>query len=153
LGVHVDTDARPAINPSESYSVYIQTLFGIIGAGLPPPDRASIIEAAHGAPAGSYPRRVSDAVQQTLPDYFQAAEQRQRLFRAWRAFFMDYDVLLCPITPTVAFPHDIARTDLAAQFDRKLVVDGRPVPYMDNLMWPGLGCQFAGDGHSDAAPG
>jgi amidase len=138
LGVHVDTEARPAINPSESYSVYIQTLFGIIGLGLPPPDRASIIEAGHGAPAGSYPRRVSDAVQQTLADYFKAAEQRQRLLRAWRAFFTDYDVLLCPITPTVAFPHDIARTDLAAQFDRRIVVDGRPVPYMDNLMWPGL---------------
>jgi amidase len=51
---------------------------------------------------------------------------------------VDYDVLLCPITPTVAFPHDIARTDLAAQFDRSIVVDGRSVPYMDNLMWPGL---------------
>jgi amidase len=138
LGIDVDTDARPAIDPSESYAVYIQTLFGIIGAGLPPPARASIIEAGHGAPAGSYPRRVSDAVQQTLPQYFTAAEQRQRLFHAWRAFFTDYDVLLCPITPTVAFPHDIAKMDLLAQFERKLVVDARSVPYMDNLMWPGL---------------
>jgi amidase len=134
LGVHVDTEARPAIDPSESYSVYIQTLFGIIGAGLPPSGRASIIGAGRGAPAGSYQRRVSDAVRQGLPEYFKAAEQRQKLLLAWRAFFVDYDVLICPITPTVAFPHDIARTDLAAQFDRSIVVDGRSVPYMG----PGL---------------
>ena len=28
--------------------------------------------------------------------------------------------------------------DLAAQFERRIVVNGRPSPYMDNLMWPGL---------------
>jgi amidase len=28
--------------------------------------------------------------------------------------------------------------DLAAQFDRRIVVDGRSLPYLDNLMWPGL---------------
>jgi len=60
------------------------------------------------------------------------------LFRAWRDFFARYDVLLCPITPTVAFPHDTDRADMAAQFERSLVVDGAPVPYMDNLAWPGL---------------
>ncbi|KRR21064.1 hypothetical protein [Bradyrhizobium retamae] len=27
---------------------------------------------------------------------------------------------------------------MAAQFKRSLVVDGAPVPYMDNLAWPGL---------------
>jgi amidase len=138
LGVQVDTDARPAIDAAESYSVYLQTLFGIIGAGLPPPARAFIIEAGKAAPAESYPRRVSDAIQQTLSQYFEAAERRQKLLRAWRDFFTKYDVLLCPITPTVAFPHDIASLELAAQFDRRLIVDGRSVPYMDNLAWPGL---------------
>jgi amidase len=77
-------------------------------------------------------------MQLTLPQYFALGEQRQKLFRAWRDFFTRYDVLLCPITPTVAFPHDTARAELAAQFDRQLLVDGAPIPYMDNLTWPGL---------------
>ncbi|MBR1177199.1 amidase [Bradyrhizobium sp. KB893862 SZCCT0404] len=138
LGVHVDTVARPAIDPAESYAVYLQTLFAIIGAGLPPPAREAVIEAGKGAPADSYARRISDAVQQTLPQYFDLAEQRQKLFRAWRNFFVGHDVLLCPITPTVAFPHDTARADMAAQFERRIIVDGVPIPYMDNLTWPGL---------------
>lgn len=47
-------------------------------------------------------------------------------------------MLLCPITPTVAFPHDIERLDLAAQFTRRLTVNCSSIPYMDNLAWPGL---------------
>ncbi len=136
--MRVDADARPAIDAAESYSVYLQTLFGIIGAGLPPAARAAIIGAGNATPAESYPRRVSDAVRQTLSQYFDAAERRQKLFRAWRDFFTNYDVLLCPVTPTVAFPHDVASLELAAQFDRRLIVDGRSIPYMDNLAWPGL---------------
>jgi len=138
LGAHVDSAERPAIDPAQSHSIYLQTLFAIIGAGLPPPAREAIIEAGTGAAAESYARRVSDAVQLTLPQYFALGEQRQKLFRAWREFFTRYDVLLCPVTPTVAFPHDTARADMAAQFDRQLTVDGAPIPYMDNLTWPGL---------------
>jgi amidase len=138
LGIRVDATARPAIDPAHSYSVYLQTLFAIIGAGLPPPSRDAIVEAGRGAPETSYARRVSDAVRQTLPQYFAVAEEREKLHRTWRDFFTRYDVLLCPITPTVAFPHDTARADMAAQFGRKLTVDGAPIPYMDNLAWPGL---------------
>ena len=138
LGVKVDVTARPAIDPAESFRIYMQTLFGIIGVGLPPPAREAIIAGGKTAPEGSYPRMVADAVGQSFVQFADAAEARERLFRAWRDFFVGYDVLLCPITPTVAFPHDIAQMDLAAQFERRIVVNGKPAHYMDNLMWPGL---------------
>jgi len=138
LGVTVDRAARPAIDPASSYEIYLQTLFGIIGGGLPPPAREAVLSAGEASEPGTYPRRVSDAVHQSLPQHFAAVEQRHQLYRAWRRFFADYDVLLCPITPTVAFPHDIERLDLAAQFSRRLTVNGGTIPYMDNLAWPGL---------------
>jgi amidase len=138
LGVKTDRNARPAIDPAASYEVYLQTLFGIIGAGLPPPEREALMAAGDSAEAGTYPRRVADAIRQSLPHYFAGAEQRHQLYRAWRRFFADHDVLLCPITPTVAFSHDIERLDLAAQFTRRLAANGGTIPYMDNLAWPGL---------------
>jgi amidase len=138
LGVKANRTARPPIDPAASYDVYLQTLFGIIGAGLPPPARDALIAAGEAAESGSYARRVVGAVRQSLPKYFAAAEARHQLYRAWRSFFTDYDVLLCPITPTVAFPHDVERLDLAAQFTRRLTVNGVTIPYMDNLAWPGL---------------
>jgi amidase len=137
--------ALPSIPPRgrrsirrRSYSIYLQILFGVIGAGLPPPAREAIVQAGKGAPEGSYAHRVSEAVQQTLPQYFAAAEERQKLFRAWQEFFTRHDVLLCPVTPTVAFPHETASAKMSAQFDRRLMVDGVSTPYMDNLAWPGL---------------
>ena len=137
-GVQVDDKARPVLDPVESHDIYLQTLFGIIGADLPPLAVEAILEAGRNAPAGSYPRRVAGAIRQGLAQHLAVVEQREKLMRAWRSFFLDYDVLLCPITPTVAFPHDVDRLDLAAQFERTLMVDGRTVPYMDNLAWPGL---------------
>ena len=52
----------------------------------------------------------------------------------WRAFFRDFDALICPISPTAAFPHD-REPDQEA---RKLVVNGEPQPYLDMLFWPGI---------------
>ncbi|WP_315761905.1 MULTISPECIES: amidase [unclassified Bradyrhizobium] len=138
LGVNVNRQARPPIDPAASYDVYLQTLFGIIGTGLPPQAREALLAAGEAAESGSYPRRVADAVRQSLSQHFAATEARHQLYRAWRGFFADYDVLLCPITPTAAFPHDIERLDLAAQFTRHLNVNGVTIPYMDNLAWPGL---------------
>jgi amidase len=138
IGVKVDTAARPAIDPAQSFRTYMQTLFGVIGAGFPPPLRDAIVAGGKAAPDGSYPRMVGDAVYQSHAEFAAAAEHREHLFRAWRDFFTRYDVLLCPITPTVAFQHDVARLDLAAQFERRINVNGRATPYMDNLMWPGL---------------
>ena len=42
--------------------------------------------------------------------------------------------------PTVAFPHDHSGTAPGhiAQYTRTTLVDGRPVPYMNGLQWPGL---------------
>jgi amidase len=138
LGVEVNKAARPSIDPAASYDTYLQTLFGIIGIGLPPQARQALIGAGEVAEGGSYPPRVAGAVRQSLPQHFAAAERRHQLHSEWRRFFADYDVLLCPITPTVVFPHDIERLDLAAQFTRRLAVNGSTIPYMDNLAWPGL---------------
>ena len=138
LGVNAVMTARPPIDAAKSHQVYLEALFGIIGTGLPPAELDTVFREGDAADEGSYARRVADAVRQSLADYFEGREERYRLYRAWRAFFDDYDVLLCPITPTVAFPHDLERLDLAAQFSRRLAVNGSTIPYMDNLAWPGL---------------
>lgn len=67
------------------------------------------------------------------------ARFRQALRSRWRRFFENFDVLLCPIMPTTAFPHDHS----ADQEARRIVVDGTPHPYMDQLFWPGV-ATFAG---------
>jgi amidase len=138
LGAKVDRKARPSPDPVQSFDTYIATLFGILGASVPDETRNSLANAGHGAHPGTYEARISQAVTQSLRHWMGLAEERERLYRRWREFFTSYDVLLCPITPTVAFPHDTSGTGIAPQFSRRITVNGEARPYMDNLAWPGL---------------
>ncbi|WP_326835767.1 amidase [Amycolatopsis rhabdoformis] len=64
-----------------------------------------------------------------------AANHRRELHRhLWRRFFAEFDALVCPITPTPAFPHD----HLPDPGKRRLEIDGEPVPYWNQLVWAGL---------------
>ena len=65
-----------------------------------------------------------------LPDDELVARQKKQQ-SMWAAFFERYDVLLAPVSPTVAFPHNqIQPFEL-----RRLAVNGHEKPYTDNLAW------------------
>jgi amidase len=60
--------------------------------------------------------------------------KRARLKAQWAALFGTFDAVICPVTPTPAFPHDRSeRLD-----DRRIHVDGLEVPYLDQLIWAGV---------------
>ena len=63
-----------------------------------------------------------------------ANEKRHKIRGKWGAFFDDYDVLLCPVTPTPAIAHDHS-PDVNT---RTISVDGSTVPYMNQTFWAGL---------------
>jgi amidase len=59
--------------------------------------------------------------------------QRHRMRRQWNAWFQDHDVLLCPPFSTTAIPHTSVPTA-----ERKLMVNGRPRNFGNQLLWAGL---------------
>lgn len=64
-----------------------------------------------------------------------AAYNRRELHRhGWRQLFAEFDAVVCPITPTPAFPHD-HDPDLLG---RRIDIDGVEYPYFDQLVWAGL---------------
>jgi amidase len=63
-----------------------------------------------------------------------ALEARAQLTTRCATFFTEYDVLLCPITPTTAIPHD-HRPDVDA---RRIIVNGISRPYGDQIPWASL---------------
>ena len=51
----------------------------------------------------------------------------------WAEFFKEWDLLLCPVASTAAFPHDHA----GERHERTIVVNGKTAPTTDQLFWAG----------------
>ncbi len=67
-------------------------------------------------------------------DWIEANDQRELHRHGWRALFAEFDAVVCPITPTPAFPHD-HNPDL---LERRIDIDGVEYPFFDQLVWAGL---------------
>ncbi len=62
--------------------------------------------------------------------WISTSDIRTGLRARWSALFQEIDVLLCPPMPTTAFPQDYAPI-----LTRRLAVDGKSIPYLDQVAW------------------
>jgi amidase len=67
-------------------------------------------------------------------DWLEANTRREVHRHGWRQLFAEFDAVVCPITPTPAFPHDHHPNPL----ERRIDIDGVEYPYFDQLVWAGL---------------
>ncbi len=61
-------------------------------------------------------------------------ERRQHHRRRWEEFFAEWDVILMPVQPVPAIPHDHSQPFGGRTID----VDGAERPYTDLLRWVGI---------------
>lgn len=99
-------------------------------------------------PTGSYEQRVAGlsaddrsleatrlrAMAFSHRDWMEADRRRELHRHLWRRLFTAFDAVVCPITPTPAFPHDHHPNPL----ERRIDIDGVAYPYFDQLVWAGL---------------
>jgi amidase len=127
----------PPFDSEERYDLFLRTLFAIVGG--PAPHESEAFAALAAGDETGYAERLSGALASSLGEWFALLERREHMFLAFRTFFADVDVLLCPVAMTVAFPHDTEGSGVHSdQLHRRLDVDGEPRPYFDNFTWPGL---------------
>jgi len=67
-------------------------------------------------------------------DWIEANNRREIHRHGWRQLFAEFDAVVCPITPTPAFPHDHNPNPM----ERHIDIDGVEYPYFDQLVWAGL---------------
>ena len=133
-GAKVNHTARPDFDPADSHETYQRLLMALMA----PPGAAYTAMVARAAaldPADHSP--YAEQLRWSTCSYRAfaiAANKREHLRWAWRRFFADFDVLLAPITPTAAFPHDQSEP----MGVRTLVVNGQETPYWSQLFWAGL---------------
>jgi amidase len=104
----------------------------IVGMGLPDDAYASFADLD--AVPGDDPMLVAGrALAGRYRTWARANGLRQRQRAAWAACFEQYDVVLAPVMPTAAFPHDVDRPIT----ERVLDVDGTPVAHLVAMAWCG----------------
>jgi len=136
LGVKTGRDSALLPDLVESAKLYTRLLTSIFGVLLPLDQYLAVGKAAAALPAsedGLAAWRTRGTVL-SHRDWILADVARLRLRRQWRELFREWDVVLCPPMPTVAFPHD----HTPEQKDRRIAIDGQSYPYLDQIVWPGL---------------
>jgi amidase len=131
----VDDKARPALDTTELNDVYIRLLRAATSGRL---SEAAYLEAMRDAAAlpdddKSYFARMQRGNSLSHRTWIQLNEKRHRMRLAWDTFFEDYDLMLCPVAVTAAFPHD----HKDPRHERTVVVNNRKVPVVDQIFWAG----------------
>lgn len=139
LGAEVTTVAPP-IAPEESREIYALTLFGMWAASLPEDLYETYASAARSTLPDdrSWHALMGRGSAQSLRDWSRLTERREQCRQKWAAFFDDYDVLICPVTSALAFKHMPVGTDHSGQLRASVDIGGRPIGYLDLLLWPGV---------------
>lgn len=135
LGATVSDTARPNFDLALAHDNY-QTLLGAVLTAAMKPDQVAV--AVQYAGTFSQEDNSNEAVNARAAvishrEWIRTNTRREKLRRAWSAFFNDWDVLVCPQMATPAFPHDHRPFG-----ERTLAVDDVTQPYFQQLFWAGL---------------
>ena len=118
---------RPPRPFYEMHEVYLRMLFATLGATCPEPEYPALL-------AQPWDPATAGALRQSYRERLAVEERRARIEAGWPARFAEVDVVLTPVTPGPAFPHDTDRPP----GERELMVDGRAVPYHLHSVWTNL---------------
>lgn len=120
----------------ESARLYMRLLLSSIAANYP----AEVYERIRDAAGQLDPGDTSLAAERTRGsvlshrDWLATDTARTQHRQKWHELFTEFDIVLCPATPTPAFPHDHS-PDL---WNRTITIDGAQHDYADQLVWAGI---------------
>lgn len=135
-GVKVECDSRLLPDFAASSRLYMRMLTSFLAASYSP----EVYEDARAAVAALPPDDSSLGAERlrgivlSHRDWVIADGGRTRLRAQWRELFKTFDVVICPVMPTPAYPHDHSEP----QEDRRTRIDGKDYVYPDQLAWPGI---------------
>ncbi len=135
-GARVQRDSSLVPDLAEGAAVYSKLLMSFLAARMP----AEVHEGLGSVAAQLDPDDDSLSANRirgmviSYRDWLAANARREEHRRQWRELFAEFDAVICPITPTPAFPHDHGQD----WEGRRLDIDGVAHPYGDQIIWAGL---------------
>ena len=137
-GVNVDRNSTLLPDFAASTRLYMRMLMSFLSASFLPEVYADAKAAAEALSPNdnSLTAERLRGIALSHRDWLMADGGRSRLRAQWRELFKTYDVVICPIMPTPAYPHD--HSGDGDQETRRIKIDGKDYVYPDQLAWPGI---------------
>jgi amidase len=135
-GAKVASETPLFPDPAESRRAYMLLKYSFISQGRPA-DSCRQMEAALAKLRPDDESQNAMWIRGTIlshRDWLTTIVARDRLRRQWHDLFREYDVVICPIMPTPAFPHDHS----PGEGSRKIAVDDEQANYNEQVVWPGV---------------
>jgi amidase len=132
--------ARPDIDTTEVQRVYITMLRAATSTRLP----LEIFEKNLAMARTLHPDDDSYLARQTRGNtilhrnWLELNNIRHAMRLKWAEFFKDYDLFLCPVASSAAWPHD----HQGERHERVITVNGKRVPTTDQFFWAGYSGLF-----------
>ena len=121
---------------AKTAQVYVQLLAGFYAANLSPERYRRAEDAVKSLPEDdeSLAAFRLRGITSSHRDWILASRVRSGLRQRWQDLFKEFDVVLCPVMPTPAFPHDHTED----RRKRRLDIDGKQLPYQDQIVWASM---------------
>ena len=128
------TDLPSLILIDDTFSWLIKSF---IGAQMPDRPYAKLVDRLRDQQSGPQGEESVPLDQRALVathrDWIRAHQRRIYLADQWQRFFQSWDIVVCPVMPTVAFAHDARDWRL-----RRVTIDTQTVDYASQGVWAGL---------------
>lgn len=128
-GGHVDVDARPAFSLERADTIFKNLFFAALSGEYSHGEVDELATIDGDSPFDRARRAAGMRHRAWLAD----SERRLQLRERWREFFERFDIMLMPVQPRGAIPHDHSEP----KWDRTVDIDGVERPYLDLFGWTG----------------
>lgn len=139
LGARVQRAQPPEMGDwREHYRLYRRLLCAVMAARAPAAERVHWAQMQR-AVGEEFAQAAAEGTEATVGDYFGWLMEREKFRAAWRKFFLDWDILLAPITLVPAFPHTALADPLLVTAEHaKVRINGKDERYVTQLVPPSI---------------
>ncbi len=132
-GANINDKPSLLLKLADTFRTYLRLLWPLMFAGVNDEQFAQYVARSEKFSPDDQSLKANFHRQATARhrDWLRVNEARARYRAAMAEFFKSYDVLLMPVTPTQAFPHDHSPN----MMERVITVNGHARPYFDNFFW------------------
>jgi amidase len=127
-------EAAPDVDTARLHDLYIRLLRAATSGRMPEADIEDWKQDLVREP-NEYLAQSVDGVTMTHRRWLQLNNERHQMRLKFNAFFDDYDILLCPVAASAAFPHDHEHE--GKRWRRRVTINNKRVSPTDQLFWAG----------------